>query len=147
PRARACGAVNTVIRSGRRLLGDNTDGAGLLAALAERRFHPRGQIALIIGAGGSARSVAYALLEAGVTQLIVANRTLARRVEVVAALAQGRAPALGLEVLVDRDPLHRVGLVVNCTTTGLGIGTLPPLAFRHTRPGMLCCDLVYGRTP
>jgi shikimate dehydrogenase len=147
PRARACGAANTLIRTPRGFAGDNTDGAGLLAALAERRFDPRGRHALLIGAGGSARSVAHAFANAGTGRLIVANRTPARARALVSSLQHRGARATGLEALTDATLLAELHLIVNCTSTGLGTGALPRLGFSHTRRDLLCCDLVYGSKP
>src|SRR5574337_333199 len=66
PEAAAVGAINTVISRGGRLLGANTDGPGFLRSLYEEAdFLPRGKSAVILGAGGAARSVAFSLAEAG----------------------------------------------------------------------------------
>ncbi len=147
PRARACGAANTLIRTPRGWVGDNTDGAGLLAALAERRFDPRGRTVLLIGAGGSARSVAHAFARAGVARLIVANRTAARAVELAATLRHRRTIAAGLEVLASRAVLRDVDLIVNSTSTSLGGDALPAIDFAATARTTLCCDLMYGAQP
>jgi shikimate dehydrogenase len=145
PRARACSATNTLVRGRRGWIGDNTDGAGLLASLAEHRFDPRGKNVLLIGAGGSARSVAYAFARAGTRLLIVANRTPKRAVDLVAALRRRDAYAADLRVLANPEVLGRLDLVVNCTSTSLGTGTLPIL-FADTRRDVLCYDLMYGTT-
>jgi shikimate dehydrogenase len=147
PRARACGAVNTLIRSARGFVGDNTDGAGLLAALAERRFDPRGRNVLLIGAGGAARSVAHAFARAGTRRLIVANRTPARARALVSSLQHRGARATGLGALRDVALLASLHLIVNCTSTGLGTGALPRVRFTPTRRDLLCCDLAYGAKP
>jgi shikimate dehydrogenase len=145
PRARACGAVNTLVRTARGFVGDNTDGAGLLAALAEHRFDPRGRNVLLIGAGGSARSVAHAFARAGTRRLVVANRTPARAEELVAALRHRYAVAADLAVLGDAGTLGSLDCIVNCTSTGLGSGALPAVRFAHTPRRLLCCDLMYGK--
>ena len=78
PVAQAVGAVNTiVVRPDGSLLGDNTDGVGFMADLRTQTANRKSQIAraLVIGAGGAARAVVYALVEAGAT-VAVANRTL-----------------------------------------------------------------------
>jgi shikimate dehydrogenase len=146
PRAQACGAVNTIVRTRRGLAGDNTDGLGFLAALASAGYGVRGRDVLLIGAGGSARSLAHALVDAGCAGLVVANRTPARAAALVDTLPRGRAEAGGLEVLRDRESLGRFHLIVNCTSTGLA-DTAPPLHFAATRKDALCCDLLYGRRP
>lgn len=146
PRARACGAANTLIRTPRGWVGDNTDGAGLVASLAERRFDPRGKNVLLIGAGGSARSVAHAFARAGTRLLIVANRTPQRAVDLVATLRRRDAYAADLRVLANPEVLGRLDLIVDCTSTSLGSGVLPPIRFADTRRDLLCCDLMYGKT-
>jgi shikimate dehydrogenase len=145
PRARACGAANTLIRTAKGWVGDNTDGAGLLAALAEQRFAPRGRNVLLIGAGGSARSVAHAFARAGTRLLIIANRTPARAAELVATLRRRDAYAADLRVLTNPEVLAGLDLIVNCTSSTLGKDTLPAIPFAHTSPALLCCDLMYGK--
>ena len=80
PHARRIGAVNTLSRlpsGGWR--GDNTDGAGLVADIAERhRLDLRGRRTLVLGAGGAAAGIVHALLDAGIASLTIANRTPAR---------------------------------------------------------------------
>lgn len=147
PRARACGAANTLIRTAKGWVGDNTDGAGLLAALAQHRFAPRGKNVLLIGAGGSARSVAHAFARAGTGLLIVANRTPERAAELVATLRRRNTYAADLRVLANPDVLAGVDLIVNSTSTTLGGGALPAIDFAATSPTVLCCDLMYGKKP
>jgi len=146
PRARACGAANTLIRTAKGWVGDNTDGAGLLASLAEHGFEPRGRNVLLIGAGGSARSVAHAFARAGTRLLIIANRTPKRAVDLVATLRRRDAYAADLRVLANPEVLGRLDLLVNCTSTSLGADALPAIRFADTRRDVLCCDLMYGKT-
>ena len=146
PRARACDAANTLIRTAKGWVGDNTDGVGLLASLAEQGFDPRAKNVLLIGAGGSARSVAHAFARAGTRLLIVANRTPKRAVDLVATLRRRDAYAADLRVLGNSEVLGRLDLVVNCTSTSLGAGALPTIRFADTRRDVMCCDLMYGRT-
>lgn len=145
PRARACGAVNTVVRTPRGLVGDNTDGAGFVAALREAGRVVRGAEILLIGAGGSARGIAHALLAAGCRRLLVANRTLSRAAALADALAHDRVEAAALEVLGDAAELGRFHAIVNATSASLDAAALPRIPFRGTRSDVLCCDLVYGK--
>jgi len=144
PRARAAGAVNTVVRTARGLAGDNTDGAGFVAALRAARRSPRGAV-LLIGAGGSARGIAHALLVSGCRRVVIANRTRARADALVAALDDRRAEAAGLDVVTARDELGRFDVIVNATAATLGAAALPALPFAATKPEALCCDLMYGK--
>lgn len=129
--ARRTGAVNTVlVQPDGRLLGRNTDGAGFLASLREvvPGWRPGAGPAVLVGAGGGARAVAGALLEAGVPGLRVANRTGARAARLVAELA-GVAPATVPVGVVDWEEraaaLAGAGLLVNATS--LGMEGQPPL--------------------
>ncbi len=145
PRAHACGAVNTVLHTPRGLVGDNTDGAGFVAALREAGRTARGASVLLIGAGGSVRGIAHALLAAGCRRVAVANRTRTRADAVVAALDDMRVTAHDLDVITDRAALARFSVIVNATATSLARDALPPLPFAATPPNALCCDLMYGK--
>jgi len=134
------GAVNCVVDVDGRWEGDNTDGAGLLAALVRRHgFDPAGTRCLVVGAGGAARAVVAALGDAGVDEVVVANRTRARA-EAAAALA-GPAGHAG-----EADPAG-CDLVVNATPAGMGdVAGAPsgwPVDPARLTPGQLVVDLVY----
>ena len=140
PAARALGAVNTVVREGSVLVGENTDGDGFLQALRiDEGIDPAGMRCLVLGAGGAARSVARALHAAGAAEVIVA----ARRPEAAAAaaaLARGRVGTV--------EEADSVDLVVNATPVGMGEVTeldSPPLPVPAHRlgPGQVVVDLVY----
>jgi len=136
--ASAIGAVNTVVRrDDGSLLGDNTDGAGFLASLAEEGFDPNGRACAVLGAGGAARAVVHALAGAGAAEVTVVNRT-ASRAESAAELA-GAVGRVGAAADVGR-----VDLVVNATPIGLA-GADPgglPIDPRLLGPGRLVVDLV-----
>jgi len=139
-RARRCGSVNTLVRAGDGWHGDSTDGIGFLRDLARHRVEPRGLRVLLLGAGGAARAVAFALVDAGVCELVVANRTGVRAGALVDALgAASRACAW--------DALARQGafdLLVNATSAGhSGDAFEWPLA-AGVAPGA-CYDLSYGK--
>src|SRR5215471_3443785 len=114
--AGSAGAVNTIVfRRDGRLIGDNTDGAGFLRALAGR-VRLRGARVVLVGAGGSARAVATALGRAGCAALTIANRTPARA-ERLAALVRSGSPietaVVPLSALAARDVLAGARLVIN----------------------------------
>ena len=121
PAAAAVGAANTVIVQDARLIGHNTDAGGFLRALREAGCEPVGIPALVLGAGGAARAVVYALLEAG-AEVTILNRTVARAVALVRDLSRGvdgavGAAPLGLDALRALAP--RARLVVNATSVGM----------------------------
>jgi shikimate dehydrogenase len=146
PRARAAGAVNTVVRTARGLVGDNTDGVGFVAALREAGRAPRGAEVLAIGAGGSVRGIVPALLGAGCRRIVVANRTRSRADAVVAAVDDHRVTAAGLDLVTSRDELARFDVIINATSASLGDEALPTLPFAATGANVLCCDLMYGKS-
>jgi shikimate dehydrogenase len=123
PTAQRAGAVNTIVNAGGRLVGHNTDISGFLEALRlDGGVDPRNARAVVIGAGGAARAVVIALLDAGIAHVRVVNRTLERAAALVAALANGRADAAPLEPRRARALLAGADLVVNCTTVGMRHG-------------------------
>jgi len=131
PEARAIGAVNTVVNEGGRLLGFNTDAPGFLRSLEEAGVE--GRRAFLLGAGGAARAVAYALKGAG-WEVRVHNRTRAR--------AEALARAFGLE-LAPLCAAREADLVVNATSVGLHDPAATPLpADCFPRRGY-AVDLVY----
>jgi shikimate dehydrogenase len=136
PAAAALDAVNCVSWDGERLVGDNTDGPGLVDALRiDSDFDPAGHRAVVLGAGGAARAVVRALAAAGVTEVVVVNRTTARA-EVAAALG-GAAGRVGSPA-----DIPGADLVVNATSVGMGGSGLPcDPALLHA--GQLVVDLVY----
>ena len=148
PEARRIGAVNTLLFHGDRLVGDNTDGRGFLRALGDR-VRLGGARAVLIGAGGSARAIGVALVEAGCGRLTVANRTPGRGEHLAARLAALGCPdtrAISLAALAGGDPLADAALVVNTTPLGLGDGRLA-LRYAASPPRCLFVDLVYGARP
>jgi shikimate dehydrogenase len=130
PAARRIGAVNTVIVRDGKLHGDNTDGFGFIESLkaALPEWRPAAGPATVIGAGGAARAILAALIDAGVQQLCVVNRTEAR----TEALAREFGCAIGVTPWAARDEaLEGAALLVNATT--LGMAGQPPLEFALDR--------------
>ncbi|HEX5506765.1 MAG TPA: shikimate dehydrogenase [Thermomicrobiales bacterium] len=150
PRAARVGAVNTIVKRGDVLEGDNTDQDGFLAPLRERGLALAATRAVLLGAGGAARAVAAALLDAGVPALTIANRTPARAAALARDLGDPRARALGLDAPALGDALAGAGLVVNATATATGWADDAPLdaaALDRLPPGALAYDLTYRATP
>ncbi len=143
PAARRIGAVNTVVIGAKgELIGHNTDGFGFMENLREGAplWQPHTGPAVIIGAGGAARAVVAALLEAGVPDIRVVNRTPARAEAVAATFGDAvhcipwadRAAALdGAALLVNSTSLGMQGQ----PPLGLDLDALPPTA--------IVTDLVY----
>lgn len=144
-RAETAGAVNTLIRlDDDRLRGDNTDGIGLVRDLTQNhgvRLH--GKRILLLGAGGASRGVVRPLLEQQPAQLVIANRTAPKALDLAEEL-RGLGPITGCGL----DQLNGLAfdLIINGTSAGLG-GEMPDLSADCLVPGGVCYDMMYGDRP
>ena len=141
--ARRIGAVNTlVIGADGAIAGSNTDAPGFLANLRQEApaWQPRRAAAVVLGAGGAGRAVAAALVDAGVPEVRVVNRNVARA-ETLARDIGGPIKVVGWD---DRaDALRDAGLLVNTTTLGM-IGQAPlEIALDALPPEAVVNDIVY----
>lgn len=141
-RARRAGAANTLVRNGDTWHADNTDGAGLVRDLTTRHaLDLRARRTLLLGAGGAARGVAPELLDAGIGDLFVVNRTAARTDALVDLLGQpGRVHPRYLD---DLGALGEFDLIVNATSAGRD-GTVPRLPASLVGRRTAAVDLSYG---
>ena len=143
-RARAAGAVNTLHFINGEIVGDNTDGPGLVAdivrnasvVLADRRI-------LLLGAGGAARGIMLPFIAEKPAAILVANRTRATADSLVAAFA-------GHAVEVAACGFDEIGgpfdIVVNATSSSLA-GDMPPVPASAFTKGTLALDMMYGSAP
>lgn len=149
PESKLIGAVNTIHNRQGRLWGTTTDPDGLLSSMREDGYEPAGRSVVILGSGGSARTVAFAFaMKAGPKHLHLAARSPAKLVSLAMELKQ----KLGLECSVSgtsesdfKAALKSADLVVNCTSAGMtpnpnGIAFEPDLLHK----GLAVYDLVYN---
>ena len=141
--AQRAGAANTLIRTATSWQGDNTDGIGLVRDLTDRHsLDLRSRRTLLIGAGGAARGVAPALLDAGIGDLYIVNRTSERADALADVLAQpGRVHP---RYLNDIGNLGNFDLVINATSAARGGDALPSLPINLVAPRGAAVDLSYG---
>jgi shikimate dehydrogenase len=136
PAAAALGAVNCVVRDGRRLIGHNTDGDGFVDALhAELGVGLSGARVVVVGAGGAARAVVRSAALAG-AEVVVIGRSPAR-----AAAAAELAGASGR--VGDAVDLAGATIVVNATPVGMGADDALPIEPELLHSGLVVVDLVY----
>lgn len=142
PRAEAAGAVNTLHFHGAEILGDNTDGAGLVADLKHNLgVDVQGRRILLMGAGGAARGVILPLLECGPSVLFIANRTAERAVNLAAHFRDaGPVQGGGYDALTGMT----YDIVINATAASLA-DELPPLPDGIFTSDTLAYDMMYGR--
>lgn len=142
-RAAALRSVNVIRREADgRLLGDNVDGAGFLGAAQKHGFQADGRSALLIGAGGVGSAIAYALAEAGIRRLTIADPGT-ERAGALGELLGNAFPAL--QIATQYSSLEGFDLLVNASPVGMGgTGELPlPAALLETlQPSTLVADVV-----
>ena len=148
PVAESIGAVNTIINRDGLLIGANTDASGFTRSLEqEARFSVARKRALIVGAGGAARAVAFGLAWEGVSELVIVNRTAERAAELARDVSETTATETRGGGFEDVSNAASFDLIVNCTSMGMAGGPdpegVPPIESLLKR-GVLVCDLVYN---
>jgi shikimate dehydrogenase len=121
--AEACalGAINTIVNQGGRLIGNNTDAAGLARWMRLSGIDAEGRLALVLGAGGAARAAVWALADQGASVVTVLNRTVARAERLVVDL-QPRLKSVDLMWgplgAAAKPPAASYAIVINATSLG-----------------------------
>ena len=148
--AQATGAVNTLTREGRRLVGHNTDVPGFAAALDRlvgRSKMPRQ--AVVLGAGGGARAVVYGLIRVGFQRIVVFNRHLHRAEGLVKHFAKSAAHmdlrAMPWHESIIESELAKAKVLINATSIGLN-GDETPVPGEILGRDLRVLDLIYSRT-
>ena len=141
------GAVNTIVNEAGRLTGYNTDAEGFLRPLLERGLDLKGKRVLVVGAGGAARGITFALAEVGAS-LVILNRTAERARDLAAQLSKHFSGSyIGEELTEDRLVAAMVesDLVVNTTSVGMGVEqNETPIPAKVLRRDALIYDIVYN---
>ncbi|MBK8751968.1 MAG: shikimate dehydrogenase [Candidatus Competibacteraceae bacterium] len=143
-RAERAGAVNTLIFDSTGVRGDNTDGPGLVRDLTVNHGYAlAGRRILLLGAGGAARGVLQPLLLEQPAQLVIANRTAGKALELSLRFGDlGRVSGCGFAELAGRQ----FDLIINATAAGLS-DAAPPLPEGVLAADGWCYDLMYGSEP
>ena len=150
------GAVNTIVNRDGKLAGFNTDAYGFLTALHDdARFNPENKRVIVLGAGGAARAVCFALLQEGVGSLIIANRTMPKAISLAGSLAEyAVSNKISTEIAAMprqnsklTEAVENCQLIVNCTSLGMKGSPYEeesPLESDLIPKGALVYDLVYN---
>jgi shikimate dehydrogenase len=146
----ATGAVNTITREGKRLVGHNTDVPGFRVALDRlvgKQKMPRQ--AVVLGAGGGARAVVYGLITEGFQRIVVFNRHLHRAESMVKHFGRSAAHmelrAMPWHESIIEAELAKAKVLVNATSIGL-TSDESPIPAETINPDLLVLDLIYART-
>lgn len=148
PEAKAIGAVNTVVVSGKRLKGYNTDAEGYLRSLKEETgWTPRSKKVLLLGAGGAARAVVYALAQGGAGEIMIANRTLARAKTLARDFSKQfrrtKIVAVPLNPQLWSTDAVQADLIVNTSSVGMNGTFFTGLSLKNAPKKAVVSDLVY----
>jgi shikimate dehydrogenase len=142
--ARLMGAVNCVVRRGKKLVGENTDGKGFLKSLRDI-VDPTGKNILIFGAGGAARAIGVELALAGAARITVANRGKDRGRELAALLAGRTKAKADYAPLAGRFKVPaEADVVINATSIGLfpDVDAELPFDLETLQPRMVVADVI-----
>ena len=142
PAARAVAAANTLWFEGDKLVADNTDGIGFMSDLraSSPGFDARSGAVAVLGAGGAARAIVHAFLEAGTPEVRVFNRTRTRA-DAIAAHFGVRVKPHDWRERIDRS--RETSVLVNATSLGMGGGAPLDMPLLHLDAGCIVADLVY----
>ena len=149
--ASAIGAVNTVVVESGKLKGYDTDVEGFLKSLSEDAdFMPCGKKVIVLGAGGAGRAICFALAEAKVSELIIANRTLKKAERLVSEIGQ-KFPDVKIKAVPFSSgsagkEISSCSLLVNATPLGMN-GEIPVSNAECLHGGLTVYDLVYTPMP
>lgn len=135
------GAANLLTFVDGEIHADNTDAIGFIASLRAANIDPMGKSVLVLGAGGASRAITYGLVNAGINQLAIANRSLGKARDIARQIAP-ETEILGWENR--NELLDQVDIVVN--TTSLGLKGQKPLEMDWQRAGrtLVAVDTVYS---
>jgi shikimate dehydrogenase len=144
--AKFLNAVNTIHNKNGKLLGFNTDGVGVLKALKENGVNPAGKKVLLLGSGGAARAIAYALAKEA-DELVVLNRTVEQAKELASLLNRTFSKKVVADSLTPsaiQENLRGCDILVNATSVGMKPNANQSLiAPEWLKPNLAVMDIVY----
>lgn len=147
PVVKAIASANTILNKDGRLLGFNTDGIGALNALKQNGVEPRGKKVLLLGAGGAAKAIAYALSQEA-DELVILNRTANLAKELAILLKQKfnkKITADALSSIAIKDSLADANVLINATSVGMKPdANQTPVAPQWLKPDLAVMDIVYN---
>jgi len=139
-RARLAGAVNTLSFRNDKIIGDNTDGEGLVQDLLRNGVQLENSRILLLGAGGAAKGVILPLLDQNPASMVIANRTVNKADALINQFGDSRLTACGFE----QASTNIFDVIINATSASLS-GDLPAIAATTVSKNTICYDMVYGK--
>jgi len=146
-RAQAAGAVNTLKFDGDKILGDNTDGVGLVSDIVRNAgVGITGKRVLLLGAGGAARGVILPLLNVRPNELIIANRTVSKAEQLAQPFRQQFVDQVSVKTSEFANLQGAFDIIINATSASLS-HEVPPLPHSLITERTFAYDMMYGRQP
>jgi shikimate dehydrogenase len=153
PRAKLAGAVNTIWQENGHLVGDNTDGVGLVRDLRSQGIELKNKRILIVGAGGASRGIIGPIAQELPSSLIITNRTVGKAEELVVTFKE-LTNSIAVDIRawslsqLEQENLLPFDLVMNASAAGLDRQSpFSELAAKSVfRPNCFAYDLLYGKT-
>lgn len=148
--AEACGAVNTLIYTPDGYFGDNTDGAGLLAAMeAKHQWKAAGKNVLMVGAGGASKGVSVAMALQGAAKICIANRSMEKAEKLaaqIASISDTVTEVCTMQDLQNAELYREYTTIVNSTSLGMSpnVDACIPVRFDALTGEHLVVDLIYN---
>jgi shikimate dehydrogenase len=140
------GAVNTVVRIGNKLKGENTDGKGFMRSLTvDSKVDPKGKNVVVLGAGGAARAIAVELALAGAGHITIVNRSESRGQILTDLLNSKTSAKTDLQIWNGNYTVPSdTDIFINATSIGLfpNVNDKPEIDYRSISPNMLVCDVI-----
>ena len=144
--ARMIGAVNTVVNKNGKLVGYNTDVIGFTEGLIHHGFQAAGRNAVLLGAGGAARSVVWGLIKSGIRSISIG----VRNADKARPLLESFGTHAAMQVFTWEDPsfeqeLAKADLLVNTTPLGMypKVDAAPPVPWEQLKPDAFVYDIIY----
>ena len=151
-RSSLCRSVNTITFSDNIIIGDSTDGRGLINDLSNKKINIEGKNIFLVGAGGAANGAIYDLIQSKPKKIFLTNRTFTKAIEMKnywQLFAEKNQVILELIDLVFSSKVH-FDLIINATSSSLSSedSPLPDSAFNCLNNKGTCYDMMYGsKTP
>ena len=142
PECKLVGATNTVVNNNGVLKGYNTDVAGFMDPIKNKKIDPKGSNVLLLGAGGAARAIIVGFIKEKVRRITITNRTRERAEELVKFAQDIGVESDYLDLQSAGEVTNRYKFVVNATSVGLkGVGC--PISTRNVNKESIVYDIVY----
>lgn len=145
--ARIIGAVNTVVRRGEKLIGENTDGKGFVRSVQDANIPLAGKTVTLLGAGGAAKAIGVECALAGARKIIVINRNASRGEELVKTISENTsAEAVLLPWVGTAEIPAETQILINATCVGLhpDADACPNVHYEGITSEMFVCDVVFN---